>query len=112
MLKSHIFDILIFLLSKLFCKFSKFLAYTTQTHLLPSGATGLHLFTTTKYNVTSNTKEGHNNDIINQGGDSTAGMQALPVGKIIEAKLFRKYNPEILSQPQLNLNSTQKLGVT
>ena len=27
-----------------------------------------------------------------QGGDSTAGMQVLPVGKIIEAKLPRKDN--------------------
>ena len=29
-----------------------------------------------------------------QGGDSTAGMQALPVGKIIEAKVLRKDNQE------------------
>ena len=27
-----------------------------------------------------------------QGGDSSAGMQALPVGKIIEPKVFRKDN--------------------
>ena len=30
-----------------------------------------------------------------QGGDSSAGTQALPVGKIIEAKVFRKDNLEI-----------------
>ena len=30
-----------------------------------------------------------------QGDDSSAGTQALPVGKIIEAKVFRKDNPEI-----------------
>ena len=30
-----------------------------------------------------------------QGGDSSAGTQALPVGKIIKAKVFRKDNPEI-----------------
>ena len=31
-----------------------------------------------------------------QGGDSLAGMQALPVGKIIGAKVLRKDNPEIV----------------
>ena len=30
-----------------------------------------------------------------QCGDFFAGMQALPVGKIIEAKVFRKDNPKI-----------------
>ena len=31
-----------------------------------------------------------------QGGDSPAGMQALPVGKIIEAKVLRKDSQEIV----------------
>ena len=30
-----------------------------------------------------------------QGGDSSAGKQALPVGKIIEALVFRKDNQKI-----------------
>ena len=33
---------------------------------------------------------------LQQGGDLPAGMQALPVGKIIEAKVLRKDNPEIV----------------
>ena len=32
-----------------------------------------------------------------QGDDSSAGMQALPVGKMIEAKVIRKDNQEIVS---------------
>ena len=31
-----------------------------------------------------------------QGGDSAAGKQALPVGKIIEANVLRKDNQEII----------------
>ena len=30
-----------------------------------------------------------------QGGDSSAGTQALPVGKIIETKVCRKDNPKV-----------------
>ena len=30
-----------------------------------------------------------------QGGDSSAGMQALPVGKIIETEVCRKDNPKV-----------------
>ena len=30
-----------------------------------------------------------------QGGDSSAGTQALPVGKIIETKVCRKDNPNL-----------------
>ena len=38
----------------------------------------------------------HDSHGIVQGGDSSADMQALPVGKIIEAKVLRKDNPEIV----------------
>ena len=33
--------------------------------------------------------------IIVQGGDSSTGTQALPVGKIIETKVCRKDNPKV-----------------
>ena len=42
-----------------------------------------------------------------QGGDSTAGMQALPVGKIIEVKVLRKDNQEIV-QPSYFVNECRK----
>ena len=40
-------------------------------------------------------------EIVPQGGDLPAGMQALPVGKIIETKVLRKDNPEIVQTCKL-----------
>ena len=33
--------------------------------------------------------------LVEQGGDSSTGTQALPVGKIIETKVCRKDNPKV-----------------
>ena len=32
-----------------------------------------------------------------QGGDSAAGTQALPVGKIIDDKVYRKHNQKVIT---------------
>ena len=37
----------------------------------------------------------YNGHTMNQGGDLSAGMQALPVGKIIWTKIWRKDNPKV-----------------
>ena len=49
-----------------------------------------------RYNQTIIASHGNFGEALVEAGDSSTGMQALPVGKIIEAKVLRKDNQEIV----------------